>query len=203
MRDLESSYRVESGRVLIEIEMDDLKQMFNTLDPAPFHKRDIDADAEEYIVGAARDIALHKPLGMVVYLPAEKAIRESSSMLEDAIRNYFDYRAQVERRELRQIFGRGWDSLAIGSLFLFACVSLQTVIPLFVKSEVAAGVVREGLLISGWVAMWRPIQIFLYDWRPIRTTLQVYRKLSRIGVEIRSSAVAAARGHTAGPERRA
>jgi hypothetical protein len=31
-----------------------------------------------------------------------------------------------------------------------------------------ANVFREGLLIGGWVAMWRPIEVFLYDWWPIR-----------------------------------
>ncbi len=31
-----------------------------------------------------------------------------------------------------------------------------------------AGVIREGLLIGGWVAMWRPLEVCQYDWWPIR-----------------------------------
>jgi hypothetical protein len=30
------------------------------------------------------------------------------------------------------------------------------------------GIIRESLLIGGWVAMWRPMEILLYDWWPIR-----------------------------------
>lgn len=183
-RDLESSYRVLDGRVIIEIELDELQQIFNTFDPSPFHKRDIDDDAEEYIVGAARDIAMKRPLSLVVYLPPEKAARERSDLLEVAIRNYFDYRAKAARRELRVIFRRGWDSLLVGSLFLFACVSLQGLVPLLIRREVLVQFLREGLIICGWVAMWGPIHVFLYEWRPYRAMLSVYDKLRVMPVTI-------------------
>jgi hypothetical protein len=48
----------ESGQAQpIEIRVDEVSQLFNTLDPLPFHERDLDSDAEEYIVGWAREIA--------------------------------------------------------------------------------------------------------------------------------------------------
>jgi hypothetical protein len=50
-------------------------------------------------------------------------------------------------------------------------------------SQVAA----EGLLIMGWVAMWRPIQTFLYDWWPIRRTCDIYAKLATLPVELRDN----------------
>ena len=28
-------------------------------------------------------------------------------------------------------------------------------------------ILREGLVIIGWVAMWRPLEVLLYDWWPI------------------------------------
>ena len=41
----------------IEISLSRLSQLFNSLDPSPFHERDLDHDAEEYIVGSAEEIA--------------------------------------------------------------------------------------------------------------------------------------------------
>ena len=29
------------------------------------------------------------------------------------------------------------------------------------------GILREGLTITGWVAMWRPLEVLLYDWWPL------------------------------------
>jgi hypothetical protein len=44
--------------------------------------------------------------------------------------------------------------------------------------------VRESLLIGGWVAMWRPMEIFLYDWWVIRGERRVYDRLSRMNVRV-------------------
>ena len=46
---------------------------------------------------------------------------------------------------------------------------------------------REGLIIAGWVAMWRPMEIFLYEWWPLLRTGQLYEKLSRMRVEVRKT----------------
>jgi hypothetical protein len=48
-------------------------------------------------------------------------------------------------------------------------------------------IIEEGFLISGWVAMWRPIQVFLYDWWPIRRRRRIYEKLAQIPVALRAS----------------
>jgi hypothetical protein len=37
---------------LIEIHVSDLKELFNSLDPTPFLKRDLDREAEEFIVSS-------------------------------------------------------------------------------------------------------------------------------------------------------
>jgi hypothetical protein len=54
------------------------------------------------------------------------------------------------------------------------------------------GLVREGLLIGGWVAMWRPLEIFLYDWWPIRADIRLYNRLSAMPVQIRYTGTNAA-----------
>jgi hypothetical protein len=43
---------------------------------------------------------------------------------------------------------------------------------------------RESLVIAGWVAMWRPMEIYLYEWWPLRRRRRVYQKLSRIPLEV-------------------
>jgi hypothetical protein len=46
-------------------------------------------------------------------------------------------------------------------------------------------VIEESLLIFGWVANWRPIEIFLYEWWPIVRRRNLYRRLSAARVELR------------------
>jgi hypothetical protein len=49
---------------------------------------------------------------------------------------------------------------------------------------------NEGLLIIGWVANWRPIEIFLYDWRPMRRQRDILAALGRMEIAFRPSAAA-------------
>jgi hypothetical protein len=69
----------------------------------------------------------------------------------------------------------GAASLAIGLLFLFACLVAREVVARIAGA--AAAIVAEGLLIMGWVAMWRPLEILLYDWWPIWRQRRLYRAL--------------------------
>jgi len=52
-------------------------------------------------------------------------------------------------------------------------------------------VVQEGLLIIGWVAMWRPLELLLYDWWPLLQKLRLYARMGRMPVELRIGAAAA------------
>jgi len=51
---------------VIEVHVAELNQLFNAIDPAPFRERDLDPDAEEFIVGWAREV------------PADASLRSSS-----------------------------------------------------------------------------------------------------------------------------
>jgi len=76
-------------------------------------------------------------------------------------------------------------SLLVGVSFLIGCF---LVAELFVSnnSSVLPNFFKEGLTIAGWVAMWRPLEICLYEWWPLRQRGQILDKLSRMAVEVRT-----------------
>jgi hypothetical protein len=43
---------------------------------------------------------------------------------------------------------------------------------------------REGLILLGWVANWRPIEIFLYEWWPIVRHRNLLRRLSQAQIVV-------------------
>jgi hypothetical protein len=183
--DLKSLYRREGEFVLIEMELKRLEQLFNTFDPSPFYEKDIDNDAEQYIVDSAREIPMASALKLVIYLPPAEAVKEDADSLEEAIHNYFAYRVNAAARELRLQFHQGRLSLAIGLSFLTACVVLRSILlGVFGSERMVMDIVQEGLLISGWVVMWRPFEMLVYDWWPLWIRKRVYRKLSRMEVSI-------------------
>lgn len=85
----------------IEMSLSRLAQLFNSLDPSPFHERDLDQDAEEYIIGSAEEIARQRPLRLVIHLPADQLPQSGAHDLGEAVHNYFAYREVHEQRRLR------------------------------------------------------------------------------------------------------
>ena len=189
----ESGISRPRGRVnTIEVKLQEFEQLFNTIDPSPFHEKDLDHDLEEFIVSWATEYPLHEPLWLVVYLQNRPPGADAQKVIERAVHNYFAYKTALNQREFKLLLREGRLSLAIGLLFLILCLSggqlanrLQ--IP-------GASIVETSLTIAGWVAMWHPMDVFLYGWWPLRRAGKVYRKLSAIPVEVRYSESASSAG---------
>lgn len=181
------AYHREGDTYLIEIKLRELRQLFNTLDPSPFHEKDLDAAAEEYLVSAVRELGAH-PSKLVFHLPASTG-RDESNEVAAAVRHYFTNRAWHTAEQLRLLLWRGLMSLIIGLLFLIACLWLRQMLGAFAG---AAGmeIMSEGLLILGWVAMWRPVEIFLYDWWPELGKRLLFLRIAAMRIEVRTARVA-------------
>ncbi len=170
----------------IEVRLRELAQLFNSLDPSPFIDRDLDADAEEFVVGWARESAHHGEFELVIHL-ATPPEPERAAGVEAAVHHYFANRADLKRRELRLLLRRGRVSLVIGVAFLAACFAAAVGLRPFLHQRVGE-FVELGLQIVGWVAMWRPLEIYLYDWWPVRNDLRLLERLARMPVRLQVAA---------------
>ena len=167
----------------IEIKLRDINQLFNTMDASPFHEKDLDADAEEFIVSWAQEFPLQDPLVLAIHVSQEGALRTPDALVETAVHNYFSYRASLSRLEFRRLMRDGRVSLSIGLVFLSLCLVIVGLLH-GAGPEPIWQVPREGLIIAGWVAMWRPLQIYLYDWWPLRRRWKVFEKMGQMKIEI-------------------
>lgn len=176
----------------IEIRVGALTQLFNSIDPSPFRTKDLDPNAEEFIVGWARE-ARDGPLALLVHVDRPGGF-EDADILREAVHEFFRQRAWVTRQKLRQLFRVGRTSLAIGLAFLAVSVGLGGALEQVLAEQRFGGILSESLIIGGWVAMWRPLEIFLYDWWPIRAEARLYDRLSRMPVAIASASQKPAAG---------
>lgn len=170
----------------IQLRLKDISQLFNSLDPSPFTEQDLDHDAEEFIVSWARELPGNKPLHLIVHVERPLATGRDERAVSEAIRHYFAYRTSIARLELRQLFIQGRTSLLIGITFLTGCLLLSRLIGDH-GGEAGWSVAREGLTIVGWVAMWRPMEIYLYDWWPLWRRVGLLERLGHIKVDLRLS----------------
>lgn len=171
---------------LIELRLSSVSQLFNSLDPAPFHERDLDDDAEAYILAWARELPTHAPLHIVLDLPEVEAQRARELGIQRSISNYFATRARIVGQDLRELFHTGRRNLSISLPLLVSCLLLSQYLRGHLGDGALQSVIQESLVILGWVANWRPIEIFLYDWWPLARRRDLLRRLAAAPVEIRA-----------------
>ena len=183
MADIESLYRKEHGKILIEIKLSSVMQLFNSFDPAPFHEKELDSAAEHYIVDTVSDFPKKTLLKILIYLPPDIATTERAMKIPAAIHNHFQYKMLVSDRKFRTHFRHGRITLLIGLSFLtIALVARQYVSTL--ENHIVAQLVADALLIIGWAAMWEPITVLLYELWPIIQMKKTYEKISTMEIEV-------------------
>lgn len=170
----------------IDVTVETPRRLFHELDPSPLVGRDLDEQVEGYILARARELSASE-YALTLHMPArEMPNQQEATALADAITAYFRHRRDQEARKLRSLFREGRQALAIGVAFLFICGILGW-IALRELSAPLGSFLDEGLLIIGWVALWRPLELLLYDWRPVRREWRVLDALGRMSVEFRPS----------------
>jgi hypothetical protein len=182
-----SELNLPPGCAPIEIHVGELNQIFNSLDPTPFRERDLDPKAEEFIADWARERHGDVPLGLLIHVDRDQIDADKVAIVEGAVREYFAGRAGVTRLRLRQLFRVGRTSLGIGVLFLAGSILVGNLVEEMLEHTRFAGVASESLLIGGWVAMWKPLEIFLYDWWPVRDEARLFDRLSAMTVRVQPS----------------
>jgi hypothetical protein len=186
MPDIESLYKKADGKILIEIKLSSIMQLYNSFDPSPFHEKELDTDAEKYIIDTIKDFPAKTECKLVIHLPADLAQSEGAKTLVSAIHNHFEYKMMATERKFRQRLKYGRTALLIGLCFLFINLIIRHLL-LQMSDLIVPQLIAEALLIIGWVAMWEPITVLLYELWPIIQTKKVYQKVSTMEIDIRPS----------------
>src|SRR5215469_1367012 len=133
----------------IEIFVDRIEQLFNSMDPSPFQQRDLDHDAEEFMVSWMQEFPLRDPVELIIHLNQQPSGQsDARKLVETAVHNYFAYRAKLNRLDFRHLLKQGRKSLVIGLAFLGACLTIrELLLRLHLGTLQAIG--RESLIIAG------------------------------------------------------
>ena len=127
---------------LIELRVNNVAQLFHTLDPFPFRERDLDKEAEEFIVGWARELSADRAIRIVIHYPESEAQTNAAQELSEAFHRYFSERAGTTEREIKELFRVGRRSLGIGITILIICL---------VSAHLAGGYLIDSAVQALWL----------------------------------------------------
>jgi hypothetical protein len=168
----------------LEITIATEKQFFNSMDPAPFRKRELDPAVVDYIVAWAEKTPGSADLGLTLRVETPPAGIDMKAIVSEAVCENFRRLAADKRRELNRLFHDGRISLVIGIAFVALAITISDWVATAFSTSHYAQIIADSFIIGAWVALWHPTNIFLYDWWPLKRQARLYDRLSTMTVEV-------------------
>jgi hypothetical protein len=171
---------LSDGPILLRIPTID--HLFNPMDPSPLDERALDEEVADWIEEWAEDLDDDRPLTVEIHVTGGLAPEREAAAVT-GLRSHFEYREWQADRRLHKLLREGRISLVIGLLALAGFTSASRIIG--TSSNPVVEVIHEGLAVLGWVSMWRPLEMLLYDWWPIRKERQAWHRLGESEISFR------------------
>ena len=147
-----------------------------------YRKRTLKTDAEEFIVEEAETFPGKTDISFKVRLALSEAKHKDE--IGSAIHRHFCYRKEQSQKEYKRIFQYGWRILIIAFALLAVIFSVTEITFHLLPDNKLVLFIRESFIIFGWVALWRPLELLLYDWYPVKTKIKLYYRLEYSSVQV-------------------
>ena len=160
----------------IQVRVATVEHLFNRIDPAPISERALDDEVADWIEEWADDLDSNDPIEVEISVADGIVDHRTEGQVANGLLSHFEYREWQADRRFRKLRREGRISLVIG---LIALAGFNAASRLIGGSDnPIVEVIHEGLAVLGWVSMWKPLEMLLYDWWPIRHERRVCERLA-------------------------
>jgi len=150
------------------------------------HQRLLSQEAEEVIVDEAERIPEDAAINLVFEVSEEQSFDRDK--IASLLTQHFLNRRDTEKIRLKTVFRLGWKSLFVGLIFVIAMVVLTKLSTTLLPDSGLVITLRQLFLILGWVALWRPAELLLYEWRPYSRRVRLYERTAAAKIDIKRQA---------------
>ncbi len=159
----------------IKVRVPTVEHLFSRIDPAPLPERALDDGVADWIEEWAEDFDSNHPIAVEISV-ADGAVEGREVAISQGLLSHFEYREWQLDRRFRTLRREGRISLVIGLTALAGFNAVSRLIGS--SSNPVVEVIHEGLAVLGWVSMWKPLEMLLYDWWPIRHERRICQRLA-------------------------
>jgi len=178
-----------TARQPVVVELGQVEDLFTAASFAPLQGRFEPRSGMEQVLDQVAVRRLHPGEQLRLKLIIQQPTDASDEAIRTAIRGYCDAVIVDRQLDLQRIGRNGRNALLLGLGFLAACMALSTaasattILPEFIRR-----LFGEGLVIAGWVALWRPIEVMLFDTRPPEHDIRLHRAIAAAEIEVLQTA---------------
>ena len=165
----------------IKLQLLNINEMLR-LPPSNYLKSAITTDAEEFIVEEAEVLPTNAPININVHLALSEIKHKDD--IAPAIRRHFCYRKEQSQNEYKRIFKYGWRILFIAISLLAVIFTITEIAFYYYPDNKPLQFIHESFIILSWVALWRPLELLLYEWYPVKIDINLYSRLEHSNVQV-------------------
>jgi hypothetical protein len=161
----------------LRLELRSLEELFAEPECDPLGGHAEEVSGLERLLNEARPLP-RAPLRTTLVLPAGERAPELEERCRAALRAVLERRLERNRNDARSLRQEGHATLWRGLAFLALCllgsrlVGAQELLPAFIGRFL-----DEGLVIGGWVALWYPLDVLLYQRWPLARERRLYEQV--------------------------
>lgn len=168
----------------IHVRVDELRDLFDTAPPLIEGEYPLVAKLDHWLDERIRQLPRGSLPALHIRVAGAPVAADDAQAVTTRVHGHFSARAVALRHELSHLFREGRISLLIGMGFLILSLAIAESALGMLAAERHAMLIRESFIIVGWVALWRPIEIFLYAWWPVRVRIRQFERLARMPISI-------------------
>ena len=172
-------YRLEDGTPCIDLRLASFETLFDKRDPSPFRERDLDVGLYAYLRDSMEDLLGRAPR-LVFWLEDECEV----GAVREAVHGYVSWELDRLQRARTRALRFAWTGFGVAIMAIAALMSLAALVhdnwP-----GLLGDALRESLVISGWVLLWRPMEVLVFDALPFHRERHVLRELLAAPLELR------------------
>lgn len=167
-----------------------LEELLAPPDPDPLSGHFEDRSGVDRILDAARAKYTRRLSAIDAKLELDErptpAVQEK---VDDALKALWRYQDERLSEELTTIRRDGLRALGKGTIFLLVCMGIAAVAAEATRlPELLRVLVSEGFVIAGWVALWHPMELLLYEWWPVARDRKLYRLIAEMEYTVEAPA---------------
>ncbi len=172
----------------IELRITHQAQFYNLLDPAPNDIKEINHATESYIMDSLEDMPNDKRGSARIILYLERTLYDDEEIrndMEQAIHAHFALRHCSTNQKYKLSMSKGRRYLFRGLIFLVICLVLSSLLTSIYSQNDVINAIGQSFVVIGWVALWKPVEFYLYDRRDILDEMNILTQMETIPVETR------------------
>jgi hypothetical protein len=171
----------------IHLFLSDIANFFQTPEVDPFAGENIELSGIDQLIDtmnarSGRTRAIHT---IAIHLPETTIVADLAARVKTALTNYCNAQIRVAVQKKTATWLEGRKALRIGLAFSAVCLALSLGFEeLFFVDSLFGRFFSEGFIIAGWVALWRPAELLLYDWQPYAREIKRYEEIKAMDIRL-------------------